>query len=279
MSRDVDRQSSTIRYRLPPFRRIVWASNEARDHWQPRLDRFPELLGTLQLREIRGGLRQIAILENSTLGTPETTEELRSGLEVTPLELPPLDAQRMFGRAAPRSAVAIRSEHRRDLTCDRLLKLLDVPACCARSMANVDHTVSEDPARRMAELQMDDVRSPLTLGESLPGANIFWAAFNVRPIGFVPCKFDCAAAHEQFDRLRASLRPDETALFEDLLELLSMAAEWSVLHGIGELRTPIAKVIQDVAPGERPLVLQVLGNRKPRHFSTGLRFPFAAVGA
>jgi hypothetical protein len=266
-------------YRLPPFRRIVWASEAARDHWQPRIERFPALLGALQCRAVAAGAHDLAVVEPPGPAPDTVAGKFSAPLDICPLTLAPDDAMRLFGRARTRVAVGVGAVACRDLTLAQVIELIDCPPCCAAAITAIDVTPTDDPARRMVVAEQAGDRAPLAVAQPLPGANILWASFHVRPVPFVPCRFDCAAAHAWFGRHAAYLRPDEAPVFDDLAELLGMASEWSVLHGIAELRTPIAKVIHDVDASDVPYVVQLAGNRKPRHFATGLRFPFARPGA
>ena len=73
-----------------------------------------------------------------------------------------------------------------------------------------------------------------------------------RAVPHLPCRFDCAATVEFADRLLAVGR--ESGFDEEmdwLLEVLSWPVEWSALHGIAEIKTPVLKVVTrtDATPG------------------------------
>src|SRR5206468_4260350 len=76
-----------------------------------------------------------------------------------------------------------------------------------------------------------------------PGANILWRWMGVRLVPHLPCRFDCGDTLALAERLRAVWV--EAGFFEELgwaEEILRWPVEWSALHGIAEIKTPILKV-------------------------------------
>jgi SAM-dependent methyltransferase len=61
-----------------------------------------------------------------------------------------------------------------------------------------------------------------------------------------------------------------------LEEILRWPAEWSALHGIAEIRTPVVKIVTltDATPGKLRVRYQGTPTLSPEHAGTGLVFPF-----
>ncbi len=61
---------------------------------------------------------------------------------------------------------------------------------------------------------------------------------------------------------------------EWLLEILSWPLEWSCLHGIAEIKTPVLKVSTTTDATASKYVVRVQGDRYPAEGSQGLNFPY-----
>ena len=76
-----------------------------------------------------------------------------------------------------------------------------------------------------------------------PEANILWRWMGARAVPHLPCRFDCeptvALAQQCLAVGRAAGFDTE---MDWLLEILRWPVEWSALHGIAEIRTPVLKV-------------------------------------
>jgi hypothetical protein len=79
--------------------------------------------------------------------------------------------------------------------------------------------------------------------QSEPWANIFWTSLGLRAIPHFPCSFDCTASRDLGQglvRLGRQLGYDEEMRW--LHEILSWPLQWSALHGIAELKSPVLKL-------------------------------------
>ena len=76
-----------------------------------------------------------------------------------------------------------------------------------------------------------------------PEANILWRWMGVRAVPHLPCRFDCPATVELARRfLDVGREAGYREEMDWLVEILGWPVEWSALHGIAEVRTPILKV-------------------------------------
>src|SRR5262249_39160303 len=108
-----------------------------------------------------------------------------------------------------------------------------------------------------------------------PQSNILWRWMGARAVPHLPCRFDCEATIAFADELIAVGR--ECGFGEEmdwLLEILSGPVQWSALHGIAEIRTPIVKVPTRTDPTASRHVVQRHGDSYPAEGARGLEFPY-----
>jgi hypothetical protein len=108
-----------------------------------------------------------------------------------------------------------------------------------------------------------------------PEANILWRWMGVRAVSHLPCRFDCshtvALGHRLLDVGRRNGFGEEMAWLE---EILRWPAEWSALHGIAEIKTPVLKVTTNTDPTAHKYVVQRQGDSFPAEAPSGLNFPY-----
>ena len=109
----------------------------------------------------------------------------------------------------------------------------------------------------------------------MSATNIFWRQVGIRTIPHIPCRLDCQpslATAEQFLEVgRQAGFAEETAWLQ---EILSWPVEWSALHGIAELKTPVLRMAfrTDATPDK--LVVRWVSDSYPEHGATGVMFPY-----
>ena len=106
-------------------------------------------------------------------------------------------------------------------------------------------------------------------------ANILWRWLGVRAVPHLPCRFDCGETIQFAERL---LLVAERAGFTDevnwIREILSWPVEWSALHGIAEVKTPILRLSTRTDATASKYVIRWTGTSYPQDGATGLRFPY-----
>jgi hypothetical protein len=105
--------------------------------------------------------------------------------------------------------------------------------------------------------------------------NVFWRFFGVRAVPHLPCSFVCPGSLLLADVMRDAFSAmGYHREWEELLEILSWSVEWSALHGIAEIRTPLVKVSTrtDYTRSER--LIRLRGSSSPSEGASGVRFPF-----
>jgi hypothetical protein len=97
----------------------------------------------------------------------------------------------------------------------------------------------------------------------------------VRAVPHLPCRLDCAATADLGRRLVEVGRQVGFAEEMDwLTEILSWSVEWSALHGIAQVKTPVLKVSTRTDATTRRYVVRRPGSTHPAEGVRGLAFPF-----
>jgi hypothetical protein len=141
--------------------------------------------------------------------------------------------------------------------------------CCVAALASDIETRRIDPAGRYAAAER------CTEVDHAAMADAFWSWLHVEPWALAPCSLHCAKAIEQkfvWVSAMADLGFREEA--DWLRNVLSWPIEWSALHGIAELKTPIIKACWTTDVTHQKVILRYRGDAYPREGATGLRFPY-----
>jgi 2-polyprenyl-3-methyl-5-hydroxy-6-metoxy-1,4-benzoquinol methylase len=154
---------------------------------------------------------------------------------------------------------------------------LGYPPCCREFFRRVwvdDAMV--DTTWPMAAATADAAAGSTTVeAMGAPEANILWRWMGIRAVPHLPCRLDCAATVELGRRLVQVGREAGFAEEMDwLIEILSWSVEWSALHGIAQVKTPVLKVSTRTDATTRRYVVRRRGSTHPPEGVRGLAFPF-----
>lgn len=129
----------------------------------------------------------------------------------------------------------------------RVGELLGYPTCCIDFYTKywIDQKFV-DTSWVMAADKLnvtDDTRTIHIKSDTPPECNILWRWQGVRLVSHLPCSFDCEHT-EDIGKKMADLgrKLGYNEQIDWIYELLSWPVEWSGLHGIAEIKTPINKV-------------------------------------
>ena len=280
-------------FRLHDFTRLSWTSGRARGVWEPRIERIMKAWLEIEWRAVAAGVRACAV---RPMWLPDLVSEAprwaEAGLATLPLEL----------EGATGSSYSAVSEKLRldspfrvrvviggidelvafkrawdDADQETIGGMLGYPPCCREFFRDiwVEHGMI-DPTWPMAAASPGDEPQARTIEiDGPPQANILWRWMGVRAVPHLPCRSDCEATIELADQMLAVGRDGG---FEEevdwLLEILSWPLEWSALHGIAVIKTPVLKVttMTDATPSS--YVVRREGTRFPREGARGLEFPY-----
>lgn len=158
-------------------------------------------------------------------------------------------------------------------------ELLGYPSCCIQ---HYDHyTNSEkfvDITWTIASNKLDvkDTDTLIHINSNTPVENnILWHWQDVRLIPHFPCSFNCQESqHLGTQMVELAKKLGYETEIKWAYELLSWPVEWSALHGIAEIRTPINKVSSrtDMTPWKYSV--QKLSDVYPEDGASGTSYPY-----
>lgn len=261
--------------------RLAWANGRAEAVWEPRVERICKALDVLEVASVYHGLRNSAIVFRAPDELADMVPEvLKHGCVALPLSIQG-DAgtgqtqatQYVPGRPSWfRTVVTREPQAWTDVASNRLVndvrigELLGYPKCCIEFYKRV--WIEEDwrdLTYRMAEGGTD---GPVE-------ANMLLRWVGLRFVRHLPCSFRCEETvriAREYEALGKTLGFTEEMTW--LREALSWNVEWTSLHGIAEIRTPILKISTDTDPLANKAVVRKPGTVYPEEGATGLEFPF-----
>jgi hypothetical protein len=268
---------------LPMFLRVAWVSDQARGIWEPRFAEIARSWREIEWRTVVDGVRRCAIL---SLSHDELTG-LAPVLEHEGVRAVPLSSS--LRQSDGRNVLVYRVVIGRSREMPRFRKAwmrgddetigqcLGYPECCRAFFRRlVVDAAWLDPtwpaASGAARSGEPDRRPDLSV---IPELNPFWWPLGIRLVPHIPCSYKCEAARSLAERFLDSGR---NAGFADHLdhtaEIVRWPVEWSALHGIAEIKTPVLKMTTRTDATPDKLTLRYKGERYPREGARGSRFPY-----
>ena len=283
-------------FTLPDFTRFMWVSDQARDVWHPRLERVTNAWLEIEWRAVLAGVRSCAV----TMASPEdllaqAPRWAGEGLSALPVEMVGLTGQPysatsttaqpgepfLFRLVIGRPSDLADFKRAWDVADQEAIgDLLGYPRCCREFFRRVwvdDSMVDTTWPMATATAAPTDDDGTLVEVDGPAHANILWRWMGARTVPHLPCRFDCPATVELGERFVAVGRSCGFGQEMDwLLDVLSWPVEWSALHGIAEIRTPLLKVSTRTDATPRRYTVQRRGDSYPIEGAQGLSFPFQA---
>ncbi len=287
------RPMERLGFTLPDFTRVIWVSDAAREVWAPRLTLITTAWQDIEWRAVLAGVRRCAITtaspEEFVAQAPRWVEE---GLCALPVEMMGVSGQPYSATRVPtepaqpfvfrfvlgRPVDVAGFKRAWDAADDEAIgDLLGYPACCREFFRRVwvdDAMLDTTWPMAVASVgATDDVTTVEVHGPTQ--SNILWRWMGARPVPHLPCRFDCPATVALADRLVAVGRDAGFGEEMDwLLEVLSWPVEWSALHGIAEIKTPVLKVSTRTDATARRYAVRRHGDGYPAEGVRGLDFPY-----
>ena len=280
-------------FTLPEFARHSWVSEPARSVWAPRFARIARAWLDIEWRSVAAGVRECGLVWI----TPDQLPTLIPAWQAAHLSAVQLHLG-STGRgdsaagspAGPPGMVCVvvgslnRVEELRHAWAgsdnETVGRLLGYPACCRAFFHDVWVTQRcIDTTWAMAEGTAPsgaDHKIRIEPDSALPPlANILWRWLGVRAVPHLPCRFDCPSTIALGQRLlEIGAQAGYADEVEWIAEILCWPVEWSALHGIAEIKSPLTKIStrSDATAGKR--VVQWAGTNYPAEGAVGLRFPY-----
>lgn len=278
---------------LPDFTRLSWVSDAAREVWELRLKRIAKAWLEIEWLTVASGIRRCGV----TMASPEdfvarAGEWAKHGLNALPLQIQGLSnysysstgVKAEMGKPFVFRFVLGTPEDVSDFKCawdtsdDREIgRLLGYPSCCYEFFRHVwveQGLVDTTWPMAVASVGPSERGTTVEVGGP-PQVNILWRWMGARAVSHLPCRFDCQPSMELADEfLEVGRKAGYGTEVDWLLEVLSWPVEWSALHGIAEIKTPVLKVSTRTDATPREYVVRRNGAEYPLEGAQGLNFPY-----
>jgi hypothetical protein len=267
--------------------RISWASEVARSKWSSRFQDAASACRQLAWHSVVAGLRSAAI--GTVLGSELeacTAEWEQAGLDVVPLELRcnqriVSDSDDAFEFVVGIVQTNARTRFLRAWESEDLVEITDLlgfPPCCARSLAACQGAPPMTDLLWFSAMAAKPGTDDRTEMHCAPEINLCLSAIGIRLLPHLPCRFDCTHSIESG---RKMLRLGQTLDCAEALgwafEALSWPLEWSCMHGIAEIRTPVCRIVTSADYTAQRYTIRFLGSRIPEEAARGLEFPYRNI--
>lgn len=287
-------QMELLPFQLPDFCRVSWVSDVARNVWERRIHDIVAAWTKLEWLSVYEGLRECCFVFATI---PEFMDRgvcwAELGLNSMPIQIQGIPAggyastpvpwkdgepfQFRFVVGRPESVVQFRAA-----TLERddqaMGELLGYPKCCQRFFKDiwVDQGLVDTTWPMSLNMTSAERKGRcIDVKMSPPQSNILWRWMGVRPVSHLPCSFSCQSTIDLANNLiELGRRNDFGQEMDWLMEILQWPVEWSALHGIAEVKTPVLKVSTRTDATARKHIVRFHGNSFPHEGATGLNFPY-----
>lgn len=274
---------SLLKFTLPDFFRVAWTSDQARNIWAHQLGSLAQFVKVAEWSSVASGVRpcaEIRISSNSFV----TSAKKWAALGLSHLFLPQGNSgsgdsdhlQLAIGAPSVLNAYADalqRGDH------NEIGRLLGYPICCRKSyLSRIQTADYMDPiwwiVNGAAAAGSNTALAELRTYQPL--ANIFLRRMGITAIFHVPCSFQCAASEALAQKILQSV--ENSGNYESqisvLKNVLQWPMEWSGLHGIAEIKTPIFRISTRTDASANKVTFRLWGALYPPEGGRGVKFPF-----
>ena len=264
-------------FTLPSFTRVSWVSDQAREVWGPRIDRLRAVGQEMAWRSVALNVRQCAIIAAPVehIRQPDFAPWHSAGLTAMPLGATTATGTIRIAVGRP-SDLDDLSRAREAGHLQRIGHLLGQPDCCREFHRHVrEEQGLVDPTWALALASNGQSQGQLLEVSGPALSNPLWRWLGLQAAFQLPCRFDCQETVAIAERLAVAGRAAGFGNeFDWLVEILSWPVEWSALHGIAEIRTPILKISSMTDATASTYVVRRTGDRYPAEGARGVRFPY-----
>lgn len=298
---------------IESFTSINFVSREAEEVWQPTIQDCSQLVQELELLSVAADQRKCAWRTVKTSEVWQLTRKcLDIGLSIYPIEnigswgqgfthktQPAVEGKPMSTYCVITKKIEYANEY-----CEAFKngdhgkqgELLGFPICCTgffmknwpeyfdpvwqsglNTYGDQFDNITEfgHDAQSMIERTNDRRLIELNKDHCVAYSNPILRYIGLR-VGFhIPCSFNCEKTNEiANERMWGIKQKKDTETFAMLTALLSMPMEWSLLHGVALIKTPIFYVRANSMPTEEKYTIRLHGDFIPREAATGSDFPF-----
>ena len=266
------------------FVRINWVSDRAKSIWEPIVKEISQFFPLLERESVKHGIRN-ATIQTISRDEIDTVSAgwVKHNIYVIPLEkVQESDIYQSSGKALDvdkpwnwKAAIGKFEEVRelvyayRNQDNKTIGQILGYPDCCIDFFEEV-----------WVKQALLDTSLPMARGRSQVedwdiNCNILLRWLGIRIVSHLPCSFTCEQTgllgRQMYD-LAIDIGRRTTADY--LKEMLSWPIEWTGLHGIALVTTPIFRITVRTDMFDSRQEVQLLSEHYPEETEFGLKFPF-----
>ena len=290
-----------LEFSLPEWTRYIWVSAEARTVWEPRITAIVKAFKEAEVDLVLHDKRIMALQFVLPSELPAyTIRMLQKGLSVIPVNQEGGDssnggyisATQVFNPDQPWSYRVLVCKVGEEQPIFDLLneynwnkdngrkggEFLGYPSCCVnfyeatwfgRGIKDTTWLAAEDAW--LSQGNTDTASTLIEFNDLDPHNNMLLRWTGVRPVPFLPCSFSCENTRK-FSKEIFGVMDSEVVSW--LMEMLSWNVQWSALHGIAEIKTPVFKVSTSTDATGVEYLIKLHGSSYPREGASGLDFPY-----
>lgn len=281
--------SARLPFRLPTFSRITWVDTAAQRNWQNTFRTIASEIAKVTSAEQLTHSNHVYLTTIVPFEYFRLQQSLTAGFKVQvitdnwpsclePLRRPNLDSATKILVAIGRNDLVLEFTHAwRQDDWKQVLILLGWPNCCA------ERYVAWQSSGPWLDLSWhtaahSDVE---TTGENTLVFKSKWPRHSfLRSLGLVlydhiPCSSNCLHTEELgSDRIELLRKLGLDFVVDSLVEILRWPIEWTSLHGIAEIKTPLCKISTVTDSLARKYTVRVQSDCYPAGSPPGVVFPF-----
>lgn len=281
---------------ISPFTRVIWNSTEARERYEPLLQKAAPLHDRAEYEMVRQEKRRCGTLHLAPHNYHQLVDRLqKDGMVWLPIQwtknyhgfshrhLPTVPgdsdsscygvmARNLEDAEAFRTASAYQGRNKGEVDHEAIAELLGFPACCGEFFVDKWGEGYFDPVWQSAEDTAGaNVIADRTIEvEGSIHTHQMLRYYGLRTTSNFPCSLDCEDTIKLGDAWLEVMRSMDPVATNYLIEILSMPLAWSCLHGVTTVETPAFTLITNSLPTkERWTVLfNVAGQPKAKDVLT-----------
>jgi hypothetical protein len=252
--------------------RISWTSSRAQEYWAPKIRNALICWSSLEWRSVQAGIRYCALTTIAQAKIAEFVDSfLPSELAVIRLSTPEDTTSSAMLIARPEAAKPfVRAWHHQDVAA--MGDLLGYPGCCVRNYCEWSALPDTDLLPRLVRGSNSD-DAEVSSFYSTPLLNPLLRKIGLYATPHLPCSIHCQPSRKLADSLLAL---SDSGEMDTLLNVLDWPLEWTGMHGIAELKSPVFKVCMRTDHTRHKRSFRWLGRTIPMHAGKGLAFPFTS---
>ena len=279
-ARELDR----LNFQIPEFLRIIWASEQAREYWEPKIRSIASSWPAVERLTLIQGMRP-GVLQNIR---PEELPQVQNWALASnvPMVVIGLDGvTETYGNAAIQYEPGKEFTYRVyfGLEPERFLdawksgddlsigRMLGFPDCCIKSF--ILHWQKEG----WRDLTIHSFGQPLQ--RNLMYNNVLLRHIGIRGVFHLPCSVNCEPSVQIGAQIIGIMMHTDGLMksADWLQQLLVMPMEWNSLHGVAQVITPIFKTIYASDALATKATMKLESEMYPKEGASGNDFPFMKV--